>query len=476
MTDSVETEGTDPSQALEELNSRLATMTVEAETREAQRKVDALEAEKKKIEAESGKTTEDNANVRRVIDDLSPENKEERSVYPRLASRALYGTLPAWQREFRSEDGDHVIASYLNALRLAKQDGGQAMRTVMGECKRANLLEGDSSAAGAAFDGTAGEMLPLPLHNAINIAFYRDARMRRLMQMITLSQGASLRLPQQNAVASTTWTAEAVPLTQGEGTVSASLNLQLQKQGTLANLSNELLEDAAFAVVQWLTQDVTSLMAEDEDEKLYGSGAGAGSDEPSGLEAEDTIVTMTTAPAYFIPAGVLQTADFFLVTDIDYAHILKMYFSLPEAERRTAIWSGPDEVMKTLSLISDDSERPIFQPRMDPVQIVGDPESGATINNILGRPVFNLPGDNAAIPTDSNSNRLYFWNPRRTYAGIEKGSVKVALSEHVLFNSDITQYRFTRRVDGGVLGNAIAARPNYVFTGGITGAGPPTDS
>ena len=70
-------------------------------------------------------------------------------------------------------------------------------------------------------------------------------------------------------------------------------------------------------------------------------------------------------------------------------------------------------------------------------------------------------------------NRLYFLNPTRTYQVLESGTLRVEASRDAGFVNDTTVYRFIRRVDGGVIGNNIAGRNQYVYTGNITGAGTP---
>ena len=367
-------------------------------------------------------------------------------------------------------DDDRIVGLYFRALAKSNRDGGQALRQILDECRAGDLLEGGST--GDPFDGTAGQLLPLPVSNYINIALYRALRFRNMMRMTTTTLGASLRVPRQNAVSTTAWGAEAATIADGEPTVSADLNLVLKKQGTIATLSNEILDDEVFGIVQWLTNDVTMLMAEDEDEKTYGSGDGTL--EPAGLEANDTIVTMTTSNTSFVPAGAAQIADHFLVTDIDFDHILKMFYSLPEGERRNASWAGPDLVMQTLSQINDDSGRQIFRQQNQEGGVVGDALASGQTGTILGRPVFNLPGAEKAIPDDSNENRLYFADFSRTVAGLERTGVRVEASRESSFKTDVTDYKFVRRMDSGVIGNTIAARRQFVFSGGITGAGAPT--
>lgn len=450
----------------------MAALKADLVERQASNNVETINKLRTMLDETAARKTPEMANVDAAIEEITPViEPKQRSVRPYLAMHARYKTLPKWQQEFRTMDDDRIVGLYFRALARANQDGGQSMREIMGECRAGDLLEGDS-AAGAPFDGTAGQLLPLPVSNYINIALYRALRFRNLMRMTTTTQGASLRVPRQNAIAQTSWEGESDAIAPGEGAIASDLNLVLKKQATLASLSSEILEDEVFGIVQWLTNDVTMLMAEDEDEKTYGSGNGTS--EPAGLEANDTIVTMTTSNTSFVPAGAAQIANHFLVTDIDYFHVLKMFYALPESERRNASWGGPDQVMLTLSSIVDDNGRPIFRQANQEGGTIGDSLAAGQTGTVLGRPVFNLPGDEAAVPADSNTNRLYFGDFSRSVAGLERAGVRIESSRDSSFSTDMVDYKFVRRIDSGVIGNTIAARRQFVFSGGITGAGTPT--
>ncbi len=453
----------------------------------AQRFKDSLVASQDEADAEAfdrmtamvkgvaGRTTTAQANVIDAAAEVAPSPNPKRAygsagrAHPAQLSDYRYRCLPKWQQEFRNPEDDMIIARYFRALGL---NDHAAMARLMDEDRhsRADLEEGNSTTGGP-FSGTAGQLLPLPVSNFINIALYRMARFRGLVNTTTTTTGASLRIPRQNAISSSTWEAESAGLGgDQEPTVSANLNLQLQKLTTLATLSNEVLEDEVFGIVNWLINDVTMQIAETEDEALYGSGAGAASEEPNGFEANDIIITATTDNVNILPTAT-QAANHFLPTEIDYQSVIALFFSIGEKERGNAIFSGPDTVMQILSTVEDGSGRPIFNMQNSAVQIVGDDASGGQVGSILGRPVVNLPGAEGVV--DSNSNRLYFFNPMRSYAILERANIRIEASRENLFDTDQTRYRFVRRVDGGVIGNTIAGRSQFRFIGGITGPGTP---
>lgn len=425
---------------------------------------------------ESARTiTEEQKEVREVIEIVAPA-PERRSALSaartQLASLSdfRYRTLPKWQQDFRDADSDHMVARYFRGLWMASAHHDTSLlQQVRDEAKlmRADLLVGATGGTDGVFDGTAGELLPLPVANYINIALYRLARFRALTRQNTATNGQSLRIPLQSTISSSLWKAEAALIIAGEPSVVDHLNLDLKKLTSLGILSNEILADEIFGIVQWLLNDVVMEMAETEDEALYSSGDGIL--EPNGFEAADT--GATTNPPYQIALGVLQAAnkDLLADADLDYAHIVKMYYSLPEKERASSIWSGPDAVAEALSLVVDANGRPIFRQANDAGGVIGDAAASAQTGTLFGRPFHNLPGKSAALGsvTDSTENRLYLSNMERTYATLEKGGVQVAVSTDDEFKTDRTVYRFVRRIDGGVTGNNITGRFQYIYTGGI---------
>lgn len=438
------------------------------------------------IGAGSESREEANKQVRAAADAVAPAPESQRATpafggiraVPAHLSDYRYRTLSGYQRGLRTPDQDWAVGQYFKGLAQSRNgsdnfDQGALLQRVMGQDKeyrraRADLLEGVLS--GGTFNGTAGQALPLPVANYIMEAFHRQARVRNLARTFT-SPSASIRVPLQDAVSTSGFVAEADTIPGGEPTASDQITLVKNGLKTLATLSNELLEDEqVFGLVSWLLEQVTSEMAASEDVFLWQTGTGTL--QPAAMELADTL--SGTTPTNFVPT-LTQVANFDLTTLIDYAHVVKMFYSLPEKERRNAVWAGNDQVMSALSQINSDTNTPLFQNRNDPAQLVGDMESGASITTMLGKRVWNLPGKEAALgsASDGDDNRLYFGTMDRMYAVLESGSVSVSVSTDAQHADDTTQYRFVRRVDGQPMTTPISGRFHYVFTGGINGAGTP---
>jgi HK97 family phage major capsid protein len=382
-----------------------------------------------------------------------------------------YKRLPQWQRDFRSADSDVAVQHFLKAIA-----GGE----------RADLLQGDPEGNGEPMDGTVGQLVPLPLSDYIKAALYKFSKMHQLARILTSPSG-SLRVPFQTEISVSTWVAEGLTVAGTEPETEGSINLVLQKLTSLATISNEALEDA-FGLAEWLTLDVAKEMGQEEDDKLYGNGTGT--QMPRAFESMTT--TDTQPDQYYVPTGTqlwdqgttpFDEIDFSRKTLIDYAHIQKMFFSLPEQVRSTAVWTGNDLVEEALMNMLDGADRPHFPMTEIPIGTISDGIANTPTPNVFGRPFVNMPGtlDTSGDPA-SNENRLYLVDMRRSYVILMK-DLRVDRSglSGSTFANDQTEFRFVHRIDGQPF-DRFASSPNidtgdfsqstYVYTGSITGQGP----
>jgi HK97 family phage major capsid protein len=382
-----------------------------------------------------------------------------------------YKRLPEWQRDFRSADSDHHIQQYLTAI-------------ATGDRERADLLMGAKVAAGGPYTGTVGQLIPLPLSDYINAALYKFSKMHQLARVLTSASG-SLRVPNQTGLSVSFWVAEGAALLGTEPEVAQERTLNLQKLTNLATISNEALEDA-FGLAEWLTLDVTRQMGQEEDIQFYSfTGSGTAGNRPKGLErASSTIADQPDQ--YYVPTDPTQTTlpDWTLPTNIDYAHVQKMFFALPEKSRSSAVWTGNDLVEEAImNLVDGDGisqGRPMFPIENIPINTVSEGVLNQPVPMIFGRPFVNMPGqlDTSGTP-GQDDNRLYFINMRKAYVILRK-DLRVERSGLSGFANDQTQFRFIHHVDGQpttaspsfpLLDTGDFSESEYVYTGSIIGAG-----
>jgi HK97 family phage major capsid protein len=152
------------------------------------------------------------------------------------------------------------------------------------------------------------------------------------------------------------------------------------------------------------------------------------------------------------------------VISLDF--ITDMYYALPEKHRRNAIWSGPDTIAAILSKVVDGNGRPIFSFASNPAEVVGDNDAVGQVGTLFRRPFINMPGQEGV---GEDKNRLYFSAMDRTFAMLEKGGIRAESSRDFKFTSDLTTFKFVRRVDGQPIGNRTAGLPfDYVYGGNLT--------
>ena len=405
------------------------------------------------------------ASIEKMVD-KGREKAAEPAVPARSATRAVpadvadwrYRSMPEWQREVRNADVDVLAQRFFRAL---AQGDRVVLRQIHEEHGRAALLEGDST-AGAPFGGTGGQLLPLPLANMVLATFYQNNRIYQYAQRFQAGAGASLRLPIQDGEPTSNWVAEATAPSDGSPTASDFIQLQLQKHMNVSEASNELIEDSAFNVGTWLSNQVGMTMAEAEDISMWQTGAGSASNEPIGLETADT--TTLSAPAWYVKAGSGQAADNTAAGAISLAVLLDMWYALPEMERRGAIWAGNGAVASLLSRITDPQGRQILRMQNDAAGVVGDSVGGASTTSIFNRPFVEMPGGTAA---DQTGNRLYLTNLARHYFILERGGLRAAVSQESKFTEDTTVFKFIHRVDGQPVANDATNRYRYVYTGNL---------
>jgi HK97 family phage major capsid protein len=368
-----------------------------------------------------------------------------------------YKRLPEWQRNFRSADSDYHIQQFLHAI-------------ASGDRQRASMLQGDPAAIGEPMDGTVGQLVPLPLSDYIKAALYKFSKMHQLARILESPSG-SLRVPFQTEISVSTWVAESLTVAGTEPVILGDINLVLQKLTSLATISNEAMQDA-FGLAEWLTLDVAREMGQEEDDKLYGNGTGT--QMPRAFESLTT--TATQSDQYYVPTTT-QAADFELPTTINYGHIQKMFFSLPEQVRSAAVWTGNDLVEEALMDMVDTTGRPMFPMTEIPIGTISDGIANTPTPNVFGRPFVNMPGTQTTGTPASNENRLYLVDMRRSYVILMKDlRVDRSSLSASAFEADGTQFRFVHRIDGQPF-ERFSSSPNintgdfsqstFVYTGSI---------
>lgn len=214
----------------------------------------------------------------------------------------------------------------------------------------------------------------------------------------------------------------------GEGdTITASepkfqtVDCKLRKVAVIVYLTEELLNDNAYALEQWVTRKVS-----EELNFLVGDAIinGNGGPQPLGILNSNCLVTVAKE------AG--QTA-----TTIVAANVLKMY-------GRRLSTSRPSDLVW---LINQDCEQSLFQMTLGANNwVVYQPPGGLSASpyaTLMGRPVIATEF-NKTLGTAGD----IILADMKQYVTCTKGDIQQAVSTHVEFLTDQTALRFTMRIGG----------------------------
>jgi HK97 family phage major capsid protein len=247
--------------------------------------------------------------------------------------------------------------------------------------------------------------------------------MRGLSTVITSSSG-TMTVPKLSTHAAATWTAEGVAYTETTP-VFDEITFSAYKAGAYLTISEELLNDSAFPLEQFIAKEFARALAELEETAFV---VGTGSTHPTGVVVGSTLGKTATATNAI-------TAD----------ELMDLQHSLGRGYRRNAVWLMKDASKATLRKlvtgVSGDKTY-IWQPGLSN----GEPDV------LLGAPVYTSP-DMAGIAT---GEKAVLYGDFKYYYIVDRQSISVQrLNELYSANGQIG-FRIFKRTDGKlVLATAV---------------------
>jgi HK97 family phage major capsid protein len=363
---------------------------------------------------------------RSVLDEITPEDgspKDERIISRTQPVdglyRGLHRTSPEYEKA-RTPDQDHWNATWLRAVKDGDRPQMALARTMSDEAYcRANLLEGilDTTSPTAVTLGSGSGLLPQSYANVIEIGKLATGVLKPLCQNFQAT-GGTLRVPCIGAVQAVT-ASEGAAVAEANPAVT-SVMMILTKLGARIILSDELLSDSAFNVMQAAGARVGQAIGLLEDTQI--------------LTTDGNTPNITGA---LVGGAITETST----TELVVADIGKLFFSLGKAYQQNATWLGGTVVCTLLTGLTDGNGRQVLQTWPNAHGPVTDVSMPNSIGTIFGRPVYHVPavaGD--LILGDLNS-----------YGVATKGGIEVKVSNDVGFTSDTVQFKFTERMDGQML-------------------------
>ena len=207
--------------------------------------------------------------------------------------------------------------------------------------------------------------------------------MRSLAKVIQTTSG-DRKIPVVSTHGTASWLDEGKPYTESDEAFT-QVTLSAYKLGTFLKISEELLNDAAFNVEQYLASEFARRIGAAEEEAfLIGDGNG----KPTGIFAQtgggETAVT-TGKP-----------------TDISADELIDLHYSLRAPYRARAVWIMNDATVKTVRKLKDGNGQYLWQPAL----------TAGTPDMILGRPVHTsvfAPEIKAGAKTVAFGDLGYYW-------------------------------------------------------------------
>lgn len=232
-------------------------------------------------------------------------------------------------------------------------------------------------------DSEGGYLVPDEFERKLVQSLADQNVMRTLAKVIQTTSG-DRKIPVVSTHGTATWLDEGKPYSESDEAFT-QISLSAFKLGTFLKISEELLNDAAFNVEQYLASEFARRIGAAEEEAfLVGDGQG----KPTGI-------FNTTGGA---EAGVTTAKP----TDISADELIDLHYSLRAPYRARAVWLMNDSTVKTVRKLKDGNGQYLWQPAL----------TAGTPDMILGRPVHTsvfVPELKAGARTVAFGDLGFYW-------------------------------------------------------------------
>jgi len=267
-------------------------------------------------------------------------------------------------------------------------------------------------------DGEGGYLVPDEYERTLVKALEQNNIFRSLAHVITTDSGDKL-IPVVASHGSASWVAEGGSYQESDESFT-QVTLGAHKLGTMIKISEELLNDSAFDLENYMVGEFSRRIGNaEEDAFLNGNGTG----KPAGIlnATGGAQVGVTTAGA----------------TAITYDEIINLYHSLAVPYRKNAVWILNDSTIQYIRKLKDGNGQYLWQPSL----VDGVPD------RILGCPVKvsrYMPELAAGAKTIAFGDFSYYWIADRQGRSFKRLDELFAVTGQVGF-------RGSQRVDGKLI-------------------------
>lgn len=315
-------------------------------------------------------SAEDNATYERMEKDVVNLGKE----IDRLNKQA------AIDNELNQPTTNAIVgAPTLGKKSGAKDQYNQSFWNMMRGHVSANVM----NALKEGSDSDGGYLVPDEFENQLIQKLHQENVLRSISHVIQTSSGDH-KIPVVASEGTASWLDEEAAYTESNSSFG-QVTLGAHKLGTLIKVSDELLNDSAFDLTNYISTEFARRLGDAEEEAfLTGNGTGR----PTGIlndsnGAKDG-VTAAAADA------------------ITFDELIDLFYSLKEPYRKNAVFLMNDSTVKAVRKLKDQNGQYIWQPSVQ----LGAPDM------ILNRPVYT----SQYLPTLSAGNKIalfgdfsYYW-------------------------------------------------------------------
>lgn len=269
-----------------------------------------------------------------------------------------------------------------------------------------------------------GFLVPEELSSAILEKLKAQDSLLAQCNQLTVS-GNNLTLPVDEAQpwnqgVTAYWTAEGAAITASKNALKEA-SWKLHKLAALVPVTDELLDDAT-AMESWIRSAApAAIVSKVNDAIISGNGVG----KPTGIIQSPFAVTVAAEGG--------QTAD-----TVVAKNIIKMFPRMIPQARAGAVWLINSAVEEQLMGMKDDADQYIY---LAP----GSQMNQSPYATLMGKPVISMM---SAMPALGDVGDIMFANLSYYYAILKASGVKSATSIHLQFDREITNFRFSFRIDG----------------------------
>ena len=223
------------------------------------------------------------------------------------------------------------------------------------------------------------------------------------------------------------WAGEATVLNDSKIKLG-EINITLHKLTILVPVTNELLEDSAIAIGQYVMQAAQPKLADKINGAIIGNASSATGSQGQGAGQPLGILNS--------PAAIQQNKDSGQAANtITFSNAVNMLSRMPAYSQRNAVWLHHSTAFPQIAQMTV-GNFPVFTPPGG--------ANAAPFGSLLGKPL--IPSEQCQSLTNKGDINLVDF---KQYLAVTKGSgLRSDMSVHLYFDRDISAFRFVFRIGG----------------------------